>query len=194
MTFYFDSTKLISSLSTLIVEKNFWMGVVNGLQEVSSTDSDCYSYTQNMLDFIWSSQYAFVYDQFMTTVAEKGIQGTDGGFQSQVFESLIDFGLLFFNVYNSCYVDNLLQIIGKMTSGQAMAGDYMLNLGTEFYAYYQKSSESKILALETALADTSNTSYEPIGYAIGAILTEAFDYSIPVYVFDEYGKADTNSG
>ena len=65
-----------------------------------------------------------------------------------------------------------------MTSGQAMAGDYMLNLGTEFYAYYQKSSESKILALETALADTSNTSYEPIGYAIGAILTEAFEIQV----------------
>ena len=192
-TFSFTSAKLITNLSLLIVEKNFWMGIVNGLQEVSSTTSDCYSYTQNMLDFIWSSQYAFVYDQFMTLVQEKGIQGTDGGFQSQVFESLVDFGLLFFNVYNSCYMDNLLQIIGKMTSGQAMAGDYMLNLGTEFYAYYQKSPESKIILLETALKDTTNTSYEPIGYAIGAILTEAFDYSIPVYIYDEYGKADTNT-
>ena len=168
MTSYFTNTKLIGNLSTLVTNKQFWMGVVDGLQEISSTTSDCYVFTDNMIDFMFNTaSYAFVYDAFMTLVETKGQQATDGGFQSQLFESLVDFGLLFFNVYNSCYVDNLLQIIGKMTSGQAMAGDYMLNLGTEFYAYSQKSAESKLLALETALTDTSNTSYMPIGRALG---------------------------
>ena len=135
MSFNFATGKLIANLNTLIREKTFWMGIVDGLQEVSSTTSDCYTYAGTMLDFIWSSQYAFVYDQFMALVQTKGIQGTDGGFQSQIFETLVDFGLLFFNVYSSCYIENLFQIIGAMTSGQAMAGDYLLNIGVEVYSY-----------------------------------------------------------
>ena len=153
MSFYFSSNRLIANLQALIVEKNFWLGIVNGLQETPSTTSDCYTYTSSMLNFIWSSQYSFVYDQFMATANIKGIQGTDGGFNSQVFESLVDFGLLFFNVYNSCYVEQLYQIIGKMTSGQAMAGDYFMNMGTEFIAYAQNSNESKLLGIAASLTN-----------------------------------------
>ena len=42
------------------------------------------------------------------------------------------------------------------------------------------------------MTQSGNTSYSPIGYALGQLLNEFFDYSIPVYVYDEYGKSDTN--
>merc|ERR1711998_376941 len=112
-----------------------------------------------------------------------------------VLESLVDFGIVSFGVYNSCYIDNLFGTIGSMTSGSGMSADYLVNVGMDFLAAFQGNvEESKSLNLQNVLKATNINAgeYTDVGRATGELLSEIFDYHVPVYVYDEYEKAETN--
>ena len=79
----------------------------------------CYQDMSIFIDFVWSSGYAFEFAQYAQTAMAKGKTPTDGGFAVLIQEFGLDMGLLFFNVFTACYLENLLMLIGTFTQNLA---------------------------------------------------------------------------
>ena len=83
-----------------------------------------------------------------------------------------------------------------MTSGSGMSADYLVNISMDMLASYQgNTAESKSLNLQNILKITNiaNGEFSDVGKAVGELMSEIFDYHVPVYIYDEYEKAETNT-
>ena len=83
-----------------------------------------------------------------------------------------------------------------MTSGSGMSADYLVNISMDMLAAYQgNTAESKSLNLQNILKITNiaNGEFSDVGKAVGELMSEIFDYHVPVYIYDEYEKAETNT-
>ena len=64
-TYYFAAgTNLVQALPTLIIDRTFYEGMILGLQETAVTSSDCYTDFGAFADFVWSAQYAVLFDTY----------------------------------------------------------------------------------------------------------------------------------
>ena len=87
-------------------------------------------------DFVWSAQYAVLFDTYKAQALTKGQQPTDGGFLIQFGEFIVDFFLLFFDVFEQCYIANLFMLIGKFTATPSGSTSFLTTIGFEFYEFY----------------------------------------------------------
>ena len=104
------------------------------------------------IDFVWSSGYAFEFAQYAQTAMAKGKTPTDGGFAVLIQEFGLDMGLLFFNVFTACYLENLLMLIGTFTQNLAGAANYTTTIVYEAQAYVAGSEDSLLLAFERSMS------------------------------------------
>ena len=134
--YYFGAgTNLVQAAPTLILDRTFYEGIILGLQETAVTTSDCYEDFGIFADFVWSAQYAVLFDTYKASAIAKGQQPTDGGFFTQFQEFMVDFFLLFFNVFQSCYLENLFMLIGTFVQSPSGASNYAVTIGYEFFNY-----------------------------------------------------------
>ena len=66
MTTYYitGSQSVFSILPSMVLDRTFYEGLILGLQESPVTTSECYEYFGSFADFVWSAQYAVLFDTY----------------------------------------------------------------------------------------------------------------------------------
>ena len=104
---------------------------------------------------------------------------------------MVDFFLLFFNVFQSCYLENLFMLVGTFVQSPSGASNYAVTIGYEFFNYSNAPATSLVGLVNTAVEKTSApsavyTDGSQIGKAVGQVFKGIFEYSIPVYQLNAY--------
>ena len=131
-----STTGILGAMPYCVYNQNFYTGLVLGLQTSPLTTTLCYSYYNVAATLVQSNTYQYNYEDYMTATQAKGATPTDLGYLVSFFNFISDFGLVIFNVYTYCYVDDFMQFFGKITGSQAAAGNYLNNILFTVYGYY----------------------------------------------------------
>ena len=67
---------------------------------------------------------------------QKGSQASDAGYLLNLAENMIEFSIVFFNMYAMCYFELLLIQVGKLLNTSAGAGNFVSQIGYEIVEYY----------------------------------------------------------
>ena len=160
-----------------------------GLQERVSEESLCYEDLTLFITYVWNAGYALDYSQYITSADGKGKTPTDMGFVTQLQEFGVDVSLLGFNCFTSCYMANLLMLIGTFTTNVSGAMNYTTTIYYEYMSYSAGSDDSLIIAVERAMVGyypSIAACAEHIAYYMAQTLSNIFEFSIPVYQVNEY--------
>ena len=173
----------------MLTEKTFMKGYIMGLQETVTEVSLCYEDEMNFIDYIWSARAAIDVNVYEELVNSKGQVASDSGFVVQLQETALDGSLLFFNMYESCYITNLLMLFGNFTQDMSGAFNYTTTIFYEFQSYQSGSPDSMIAKIINAVGGfygDYNEACEHVGYYFGSTLGAIFEFSIPVFQVNQY--------
>ena len=177
----------------MLLNRDFMKGYIMGLQETVTDTSLCYIDLINLIDFVWAASASAVnVDVYEELVNSKGQVASDSGFLVQLQETGLDGSLLFFNMYESCYITNLLMLFGNFTQDMSGAFNYTTTIFYEFQSYQGGSEDSmikKILDAVSSFYGDYNEACEHVGYYLGSTLSVIFEFSIPVFQVNQYEYA-----
>ena len=155
-----------------------------GIQENHvDTTSNCYGALDGVYALLMGA--AANYDAYAASEMEKGVSATDSGYMIHLFETFMEFQLVFFNMYANCYFELLLMQFGKIFNTASGAGNWISAIFWIVYEYYDEQTGNVVL-LEAALKTTDSQSK---GLYLGMIFSELMDWEVPVYKVNEFGKA-----
>lgn len=160
-----DQKTLISRGPELVLSEEFWSGFGLGIQaDQEDTGSACYGSFMAMYTTINTADIEFL--TYAASVISKGETPSDLGFLSSLFETYTEFSLVYFNMYVDCAIELLLISVGKITSSNAGAGDFLLVVGLSLYEYFW-NGEGTVRALDAALQGNDKVM---IGVKLGSVI------------------------
>ena len=157
LAFYNSSEEsLLSRSGELVLSKDFWDGLALGIQnDVTDESTLCHVSYNALYTLITTADLEFL--TYAATTLSKGETPSDLGFFMQLFESMAEFQIVFFNVYSDCYIESLLIQLGKITNSNAGAGDFLVVVGTSLLEYfYLETGYTRALDAALQLSDLRN--------------------------------------
>mmetsp|Transcript_10207 Transcript_10207/g.15541 ORF Transcript_10207/g.15541 Transcript_10207/m.15541 type:complete len:182 (-) Transcript_10207:105-650(-) len=174
ITSFFDSTStsLAGQLSTLVLLESFWIGFTLGVQEDNTdTATLCYEAFEATYSLITTQGVSFY--AYAEAILTKGTTPTDIGFLMNLFETLTQVNLIFFNLYAECYIELLLIALGKIMNSQAQGGQFLMTIGISIYEYFYLGSGASV-DLDTAVATfattNNDTNAQDVGLKLGLFI------------------------
>ena len=109
---------ILAILPTLVNKFDFWSGFVLGMQEDPfDNTSQCYTSFAALKSTMESSNLEFT--NYKSSAGEKGETATDTGFFLHLAEIGQDFGIVWFNLYTFCQIEQILIQWGRIAQSEA---------------------------------------------------------------------------
>ena len=130
---------------------------------------------------------------------DKGQTASDFGFAVSLFEFGADFTLVYFNMYEDCDVEALMQSVGQITNLAAIAGNFLITVALAIYDYLVDENPDSVFARidaecakkkvkeEQTEEEWFKEHYEAIGIYCGNAMSTMFNFIIPIFKVNEYG-------
>ena len=192
-----NSENVLTILPELLFSNYFWDGMVQGVQDAETEESNCYNSVSAFLTLIETADIGF--QKFATSTTEKGGTATDAAYMMTLFNVMSEAQLVWFNLFTSCYFELLMIQVGKITNSSAAGMNFAQTIGITLYESYCEGT-GYLVQLNKAAAtfdkgcsifDSTNcqTEHKNVGFYLGNIIKENMQWSVPTFKVNEFGVA-----